>query len=256
MKSLTSFSRIRSAARQNLAGNYMTFFLAIVVAVGLSFAIDSILSWAAAPLLAGQSLFNLIASLMVTCLVYSFITVLQAGILYVSLNIARRSEASVGDVLLGFRYHPETAIAISLLTALLRTVCTLPLYLVMDRIYAVGIYSAAGAGKAMSPAAAVPAFLAALAAAVVLDFLILYSYSQALFLYIDHQDYSALRCLKESRLLMKGRRIRYLMLNLSFLGYAALSVLSLGLGCVWTIPYYNVSCAEFYMDLSGNYSGF
>ena len=56
--------------------------------------------------------------------------------------------------------------------------------------------------------------------------------------------------------LMKGRRIRYLMLNLSFLGYAALSVLSLGLGCIWTIPYYNVTCAEFYMELSGNYSGY
>ena len=55
---------------------------------------------------------------------------------------------------------------------------------------------------------------------------------------------------------MKGRRIRYLMLNLSFLGYAALSVLSLGLGCIWTIPYYNVTCAEFYMELSGNYSGY
>ena len=159
-------------------------------------------------------------------------------------------------MLLGFRYHPETAIAISLLTGLLRTVCTLPLYFAMDRIYALGLYDISGTGKTPSPLLAVSGFLAGLIAAAALDFLILYSYSQALFLYIDHQDYSALQCLQESRRLMKGRRIRYLMLNLSFLGYAALSVLSLGLGCIWTIPYYNVTCAEFYMELSGNYSGY
>ena len=256
MKPAGSFSQLKSTARQNLAGNYMTFFLAIVTALGLSFAIDSILSWTAAPLLAGQGLFSMIAGLMVTFLVHSFVTVLQAGILYVSLNIARRSQATVGDVLLGFRYHPETAIAISLLTGLLRTVCTLPLYFAMDRIYALGLYDISGTGKTPSPLLAVSGFLAGLIAAAALDFLILYSYSQALFLYIDHQDYSALQCLQESRRLMKGSRIRYLMLNLSFLGYAALSVRSLGLGCIWTIPYYNVTCAEFYMELSGNYSGY
>ena len=234
MKPAGSFSQLKSTARQNLAGNYMTFFLAIVTALGLSFAIDSILSWTAAPLLAGQGLFSMIAGLMVTFLVHSFVTVLQAGILYVSLNIARRSQATVGDVLLGFRYHPETAIAISLLTGLLRTVCTLPLYFAMDRIYALGLYDISGTGKTPSPLLAVSGFLAGLIAAAA----------------------SALQCLQESRRLMKGRRIRYLMLNLSFLGYAALSVLSLGLGCIWTIPYYNVTCAEFYMELSGNYSGY
>ena len=176
MKPAGSFSQLKSTARQNLAGNYMTFFLAIVTALGLSFAIDSILSWTAAPLLAGQGLFSMIAGLMVTFLVHSFVTVLQAGILYVSLNIARRSQATVGDVLLGFRYHPETAIAISLLTGLLRTVCTLPLYFAMDRIYALGLYDISGTGKTPSPLLAVSGFLAGLIAAAALDFLILYSY--------------------------------------------------------------------------------
>ena len=80
-----------------------------------------------------------------------------------------------------------------------------------------------------------------------------YPFSQALMLYIDHQEYSATQCLMKSRELMRGQILRYLTLEVSFGGYLAVAVLSLGVGLIWVIPYINVSRANFYMDLTGTY---
>ena len=80
-----------------------------------------------------------------------------------------------------------------------------------------------------------------------------YPVSQALWLYIDHQEYSGVECLTKSIQLMRGQIVRYLKLELSFAGYLALSILSLGVGLIWVIPYINVAKANFYMDLTGTY---
>ena len=76
-------------------------------------------------------------------------------------------------------------------------------------------------------------------------------YDQALFLFIDHQDYSFLQCLRESRRMMYGHRIQLFVLNLSFIGYWVLSILSLGTAYICVKPYIAVTKALFYVELSG-----
>jgi uncharacterized membrane protein len=39
---------------------------------------------------------------------------------------------------------------------------------------------------------------------------------------------------------------------LSFIGWALLCILSLGIGFLWLIPYVNVSLAKFYQDIKGD----
>ncbi len=256
MNSARSFSRLKADSRQNLAGHYMTFFLALLVAGGLFFLADSFLYNILSPLLSGNVFVAFLSSLMVSFLLSSFYSLLEAGVLFISLNISRRSEASMQDLFLAFRYHPETAVMISLIISLIRTLCALPFDILSAIYFPDGFLNPPAVGSGAGAVMAYSLLLAALILNIVLNVVILFSYSQAFYLYIDHQEYNAVSCLKESRRLMSGNKLRYFLLNLSFLGYGVISILSMGIGFIWTIPYYEVSLSGFYMDLSGKYSGY
>ncbi|WP_226799594.1 DUF975 family protein [Carnobacterium mobile] len=88
-----------------------------------------------------------------------------------------------------------------------------------------------------------------------------YSYSQAYFIYKDRMEHSegekpsALDCITESRRLMDGHKWEYFILQLSFIGWGLLSLLTLGIGFLWLNPYMNATYAAFYDNLSQNYYG-
>ena len=79
------------------------------------------------------------------------------------------------------------------------------------------------------------------------------SFSLVLAYYIayDEPDLSAYECCKKSIEKMKGNRGNYFVLSLSFIGWAFLAVLTLGIGFFWLIPYINVSYVCFYEEVMG-----
>ena len=56
---------------------------------------------------------------------------------------------------------------------------------------------------------------------------------------------------RESRLLMKKKKGRFLYLALSFLGWYLLILLSFGVASLWIIPYQNQTFVQFYLDATG-----
>ncbi|MBS4172768.1 DUF975 family protein [Bacillus sp. FJAT-49736] len=72
------------------------------------------------------------------------------------------------------------------------------------------------------------------------------AYSQVNFLYKDHPEYTITELITESRKLMDGYKWEYFLLCLSFIGWVIVSILTLGIGFIWLIPYINASLAEFY----------
>lgn len=85
-----------------------------------------------------------------------------------------------------------------------------------------------------------------------------YAYSQAYLIYKDHIDrpdlekISALDCITESKELMQGHKARFFLLELSFLGWILLGILTLGIGFLWISPYIVATNAAFYNDLVGS----
>lgn len=75
------------------------------------------------------------------------------------------------------------------------------------------------------------------------------SYSQALFILLDNPDLSAYEAIKESKRIMKGYKWKFFCLQLSFIGWALLSVLTFGIGYLWLAPYIQVSYSNFYKDI-------
>ena len=66
----------------------------------------------------------------------------------------------------------------------------------------------------------------------------------------DNPNLSSKECVKQSELFMKGNRGNYFMLELSFIGWAILSLFTLGIGMLWLMPYMQVATICFYERVS------
>jgi uncharacterized membrane protein len=55
----------------------------------------------------------------------------------------------------------------------------------------------------------------------------------------------------ESRRLMDGRKMDFFILQLSFIGWILLGILTLGILYIWLIPYMSAAQAAFYLDIKG-----
>jgi uncharacterized membrane protein len=75
------------------------------------------------------------------------------------------------------------------------------------------------------------------------------NYSMAYYLLADYKNLSAMDALSMSKDIMKGHKGRYFNLLMSFMGWFVFSAVTLGLGYVYVMPYFNNTIAVFYQDL-------
>ncbi|MFA5745097.1 MAG: DUF975 family protein [Candidatus Paceibacterota bacterium] len=72
------------------------------------------------------------------------------------------------------------------------------------------------------------------------------SYSLTFFILTDDKTISARDALKKSKKMMLGYKWKFFCLELRFIGWGLLSILTLGIGFLWLVPYMQVSVAKFY----------
>lgn len=77
-----------------------------------------------------------------------------------------------------------------------------------------------------------------------------YSYSMSFFILADEPDLPANQARKKSMQIMRGNKWRLFCLDLSFIGWWLLGILTLGILFFWIIPYRNTAHAEFYLSLN------
>lgn len=76
-----------------------------------------------------------------------------------------------------------------------------------------------------------------------------FAYIMTPFVLADHPELSASEAIAESERLMKGHKFDFFYLFLSFIGWAILSIFTLGIGLLWLEPYYMGAMVGFYNDL-------
>lgn len=74
-------------------------------------------------------------------------------------------------------------------------------------------------------------------------------FSQISFIMKDDQQIGVIDTLKQSANMMRGHKMDYFLLMLSFIGWAILSIITLGLGFFFLLPYVYTTTAHFYEDL-------
>jgi len=76
-----------------------------------------------------------------------------------------------------------------------------------------------------------------------------YSYRIAFYLMIDNPEIGASEALKQSKEMMYGYKSKLFCLDLSFIGWGLLCILSFGIGILWLSPYMLTSQTIFYEEL-------
>lgn len=81
-----------------------------------------------------------------------------------------------------------------------------------------------------------------------------YSYSMSGFIMAENPEIDAREAMKVSMQMMNGNKWRLFCLELSFIGWGFLCILTLGIGFLWLEPYVNAAYASFYDEVSRDYS--
>lgn len=76
-----------------------------------------------------------------------------------------------------------------------------------------------------------------------------YSYSMCFYILADNPDIGIREALNESKRITQGYKMDLFILDLSFLGWGILSVLTLGIGFFWLVPYMQVTMGNVYRRL-------
>lgn len=80
------------------------------------------------------------------------------------------------------------------------------------------------------------------------------AYSLTPFIVKDNPELSPNEAINLSVKMMKGHKFDLFYLYLSFLGWILLSMLTLGVGLLWVIPYLETTMAAFYQDVKNDYN--
>lgn len=81
-----------------------------------------------------------------------------------------------------------------------------------------------------------------------------FAYSMTPFIIYDYPELSAPEAIRLSRKMMKGHKFDLFYLCLTFLGWILLSILTLGIGLIWLLPYMTTTMASFYEDVKEQYN--
>lgn len=157
----------------------------------------------------------------------------------------------------GFKNHPDRIMLSNLPLILITLVLSIPsnvyteLYLnyateYMETITNLGTTITPDALPPMSSTMLLWA-LAAMVTSILLLFVVL-PFAMLDYLLVEMEDASPKDIIRTSFSMMKGRKLRYVGLTLSFLGWLFLGVCTCGIGLLWVMPYMEATLAAFYLD--------
>lgn len=77
-----------------------------------------------------------------------------------------------------------------------------------------------------------------------------YAYSQTFYIIAEDPGIGPLQAIRKSKEMMRGNKWKLFCLNLRFIGWTLLCILTFGIGFLWLAPYMLISFAKFYDDVA------
>lgn len=173
----------------------------------------------------------------------SFIISLFTGLFvfgesYIYLKLACNQKIAVRDLFYGFSKTPDKILKVQAVLALISILCSLPGF-----IFSFVTVSL----RERLPVLLLFAVFALIGS--IINLIISLIFSQSFYLMLDFPQYSAKEVLSKSRQIMRGSKGRLFYINLSFIPLMLLGFLTFGVAFLWIFPYYQATCANFYLDL-------
>lgn len=217
----------KNLSLNQLKGNWGKVIGAIVLAYLAIFAISTILQIPsmiqnrfASSLSLGTSIF-----LLIIALIFSFITIAIGGCFGYGmckyfLNFVRTGNAELSYIFTGFSYGSHTIMRSFVLSLLMSIFVFLWSLLLI-----------------------IPGIIAT------------YRYKQAFFILADDDNITPREALRASSEMMNGHKWELFVLELSFIGWIFLTIITFGIGFIFLVPYMETAYTNYYEYLRGIYEG-
>lgn len=233
MPTYKSFTELKTLARYQMDGK----FTVLIGALLLQELIILLATSLGITLFPGMDIISNIFYFIITFIIQLFAGILQVGACLLYLHVACRMPGKISDLFYGFKHNPDKAIKIQFVFALINTICMIPTDIVIWAAPEVVDYNTL-----------LLTSLTTLLGTIVY-MLVTLSIFPMFYLLLDFPNLTVRELFKKSFEIMKGNCIRYLLLQLSFLPLMFLSMFTCFLGLLWVIPYMNVTCTNFYLDI-------
>lgn len=251
MKQYKSFSDLKNTAKEKLTGKYgSALAVSTLLPFSFSFAIlFPLFMTTLAPYiiicetnngdLSDISIVIFLLLCYLTLIIGGILTyMLRSGITLFFLKTSCKQHGTFSDLFFGFIWQLKKSLVYSVISSLMFHIIMLPFEFFLLAIIC-GVHT--------------PFTITAVTVSFVLGMLIYkpleLALSQYYFLLLDFPKEKASKLIKMSMHIMKGHKWRFLMLQISFLPLQFLSVLSLGVGFLWVIPYQEMTYSLFFLDL-------
>lgn len=239
MTELKSIASLKSSARLNLAGhfsNVIKIFIAYLLITNIIISILPVADYRSADAF-------LISTLLYLCgmiLLY----VLRAGLYSFFIKLACKKETSTFDLLYFIVIKSNTALLYSVMMNLVLYLCCSPsiVFLILNKY-----------NLHMKYAGYIS--IGILFIGLVIYYLFYLGYSQVFFILCDYPNRNLKDILMLSRWLMKGQKIRFIRMQLSFIPLLFFGFLSFGIGLLWVMPYMYMTYTSFYLNLVDQKTG-
>ena len=241
-------SELKLEARRLLAGKYGTsagmlvvvFLLSILGSIAIFFPLIPAIfgAWVPGRMNEGWIFGGLAVFFFMTLLVTMVGYVVTAGICRFFYNICTGQAYEIGDLLYGFKNKWWRFVGLGFLYAAVNLAAGIP---------GPVVEAAANLHPWASWLQVLSALFTLLHFAV--TFVLYLFFGQAIYILVESREEKVFAALGESVRLMRGNKLRYIYLSLSFTGVYVLTFLSFGIGYLWVLPYIYTTYILFYLDL-------
>lgn len=165
---------------------------------------------------------------------------LTSGVLRIHLRIGRGEPVVVSDMFWVLKNRPDRFLASGFLLILMEVLPLAPGMIMLS-------YDAILWDEERSVSHILLLIALLIVGAIIAIYLSL-CYAFTLTLLADDVNTNVIEAFRISRQMMRGQKGRYFLMELSFLGWVLLAVLSLGIGMFWISPYMTQTATNFYLD--------
>lgn len=235
----TKIKELKRIARGNLQGNFIDL-------IRVSISCTLIISLLEMPfsMMTNEILFSTqnIIYFIALILIDIASVLLKAGQYRLHMQLARKGKVPFSEFFIPIKYHSNALILTEMLLFGISLLSLIPA--------AISLFLYIGGGTFHVLLA-----FALLIVSVVLEVYISLTFPLVYFVMLDNEQLSMLKALKYTKDMISSHRGRYLYMQFSFLGMTLLSVLSFGIGFLWTEPYMMQTTTLFYFDVKGELPG-
>lgn len=193
------------------------------------------------------------------------VSVLDVGVAFIFMKSACNMKSSIKDLFFGYRHHFGRAVKIGIILVAIKSICTIPLDIatiqfsdILDNNALFYSYSSSNLGgldtyELLEAYSLLTNYMMKYYAVVIvcsiISLLLTLPFFPAYYMLLDFPNQSVTMILKKCFEVMRGNKLRLVLMYISFLPLMLLCMFTCGFGFIWAFPYMKMTVTNFYLDM-------